>query len=143
MNEIYIIAEAGVNHNGSVDKAFQLVDVAVETGADAVKFQTFKAENIVVKTADKADYQKQTTSVSETQFEMLKRLELSYELHRDLIKYCKERKIEFLSTAFDIESLNFLSSELKLKTLKMVKCISGYKKHKYVFFPKFMCKNTQ
>ena len=116
---VYIIAEAGVNHNGDKKMAFQLVDVAVKAGADAVKFQTFVAENIVTKSADKAEYQKQTTDGSESQFEMLKRLELSYDLHYELIKYCQEKKIEFLSTAFDIESLDFLVNQLKLKTLKI------------------------
>ena len=79
MNPVYIIAEAGVNHNGDKKMAFQLIDVAVKAGADAVKFQTFKAENIVTKSADKAEYQKQATDEFETQFKMLKRLELSYQ----------------------------------------------------------------
>jgi len=119
MKTTYIIAEAGVNHNGNEDMAFNLVDVAVEAGADAVKFQTFKAENLVTKSADKAAYQKQTTDSAETHFEMLKRLELSHELHSRLITYCKEKKIDFLSSAFDLDSLDFLVNELKLKTLKI------------------------
>jgi N-acetylneuraminate synthase len=119
MRRTYIIAEAGVNHNGNRDMAFQLVDVAVEAGADAVKFQTFKTENVVTKSTDKAAYQKQTTDSFETHFEMLKKLELSHNLHYELIEYCREQKIEFLSTAFDLESLNFLANQLKLKTLKI------------------------
>jgi len=119
LSAVYIIAEAGVNHNGKPDMAFQLVDAAVEAGADAVKFQTFKAKNIVTNSAEKAEYQKQTTDSSETQFEMLKSLELPQELHKDLIKYCQKKKIEFLSTAFDLESLDFLANSLKLRTLKI------------------------
>ena len=116
---IYIIAEAGVNHNGNSKLAFQLVDVAVQAGADAVKFQTFKAENLVTKKADKAEYQKQTTQSNESQYAMLKRLELPFELHHELIKYCEQHGIEFLSTAFDQESLDFLVNDLGLKTLKL------------------------
>lgn len=109
MSKVYIIAEAGVNHNGSVDMAKQLIEVAAEAGADAVKFQTFKAENLVSKFAEKADYQKQTTDANESQFAMIKRLELDMETHRTLKKYCKEQKIEFLSTPFDYESLDLLA----------------------------------
>jgi len=119
MEKIYLIAEAGVNHNGHPEMAFQLVDIAVEAGADAVKFQTFKAEHLVTKNADKAEYQKQTTSSEETHFEMLKRLELPHALHYDLIEYCKDREIDFLTTAFDLESLSFLSTKLELKILKI------------------------
>ena len=90
---IFIIAEAGVNHNGNPDMAFQLVDAAVDAGADAVKFQTFKSENIVTKNALKAEYQKQNTNHSETQFSMLKRLELSYDVHYELLDYCNEKGI--------------------------------------------------
>jgi len=116
---VYIIAEAGVNHNGDSDLAFQLVNAAAQAGADAVKFQTFKAENLVTKKADKADYQKQRTQSDESQYVMLKRLELSYELHHELIKRCQRHGIEFLSTAFDQESLDFLVNDLGLKTLKI------------------------
>ena len=118
MKHTYIIAEAGVNHNGNRKMAFQLVDAAVEAGVDAVKFQTFKAENVVTRNADKAVYQKITDN-TETHFEMLKKLELSHDLHCDLIEYCQKNKIEFLSTAFDLESLNFLANCLNLKTLKI------------------------
>ncbi len=115
----YIIAEAGVNHNGDLDLAFQLVDVAVKAGADAVKFQTFKAENLVTKNALKADYQLQTTNAEESQFAMLKWLELSHDNHYELIKYCNKKGIDFLSSAFDLSSLNFLVNDLGLKTVKI------------------------
>jgi len=119
VSKIFVIAEAGVNHNGSSEIAFQLVDAAVEAGADAVKFQTFKAENLVTKCAYKAEYQKATTGAGETQYEMLKRLELSYEMHYQLIEYCKKKGVEFLSTAFDTDSLRFLVDDLGLTTLKI------------------------
>jgi len=119
MNSIYIIAEAGVNHNGSSEKAFQLVDAAVNAGADAVKFQTFKTEKLVTKNAEKAEYQKKVYDTSESQFDMLKRLELSCEVHHQLTEYCAEKNISFLSTAFDIDSLRFLVDGLGLSTLKI------------------------
>ena len=106
---VFIIAEAGVNHNGSVDLAKKLIDVASISGADAVKFQTFKAENLVSKNAQKADYQKQTTDALESQFDMIKKLELDVETHKELIAYCQEKDIMFLSTPFDHESINLLS----------------------------------
>ncbi len=115
---VFIIAEAGVNHNGLIDNAYRLIDVAVEAGADAVKFQTFKAEKLVSKSADKANYQKQTTDESETQFEMIKKLELSVDVHKKLIKYCNERGIMFLSTPFDHDSINLLN-ELGLEIMKI------------------------
>jgi N-acetylneuraminate synthase len=118
-NSVFIIAEAGVNHNGNRDLAFQLVDIALEAGADAVKFQTFKAENLVTKSAVKADYQKKTTNTDESQFSMLKRLELSHDTHQELIKYCNKKGIKFLSTAFDFDSLDFLVNNLSLNTLKI------------------------
>jgi N,N'-diacetyllegionaminate synthase len=105
----FIIAEAGVNHNGSVETAKKLIDAAVEAGADAVKFQTFKADQIVSMTAPKAEYQIRTTGKRETQFGMLKKLELSEKAHRELFLYCKKKKIMFLSTPFDIESVDFLN----------------------------------
>lgn len=108
MNKVFIIAEAGVNHNGSIEIARKLVDTAVLAGADAVKFQTFKAENLVCKNAKKADYQMVTTDNAESQFEMLKKLELTPEMHAELIKYCKDKGIMFLSTPFDIDSLWYL-----------------------------------
>ena len=106
---VFIIAEAGVNHNGSVDLAKQLIDVAANSGANAVKFQTFKAENLVAKNTQKAEYQKQTTNASESQFDMLKKLELDMETHKELIAYCQEKDIMFLSTPFDHDSINLLS----------------------------------
>lgn len=110
MDKVFIIAEAGVNHNGSLEVAKKLVDKAVEAGVDAVKFQTFKTENIVCKTAAKAEYQKDTTDAEESQFEMLKKLELTPQMHDELIKYCKEREIQFLSTPFDLDSIDYLNS---------------------------------
>ena len=104
---IFIIAEAGVNHNGSIDTAKKLVDAAVLAGADAIKFQTFKAENLVTKNAPKAEYQKLSTGDG-NQFQMLKKLELSIENHLILKKYCEEKNIEFLSTPFDFESVDLL-----------------------------------
>ena len=103
-----IIAEAGVNHNGSLKLAKQLIDVAAEAGADYVKFQTFKANKLASKHAQKASYQKQTTDLAESQLDMLKRLELDEHAHLELIAYCKEKNIAFLSTAFDFESIELL-----------------------------------
>lgn len=108
MSRVFIIAEAGVNHNGNIEIAKKLVDVAVLAGADAVKFQTFRAENLVCKNARKAKYQLETTEKAESQFDMLKRLELTPDMHQQLISYCKSKQIMFLSTPFDIESLNYL-----------------------------------
>lgn len=105
-----IIAEAGVNHNGSIENAKKLVDVAAEAGVDYVKFQTFKAEKIASKFAVKADYQKKTTEAQESQLSMLKKLELSEAYHDELIQYCKTKNISFLSTPFDIDSITFLKS---------------------------------
>ena len=107
-NRTLIIAEAGVNHNGDIKIAKQLIDVAADCGADYVKFQTFSADRIVTKSADKAEYQKQSSDSSESQFEMLKRLELSVEMHLELIEHCKHRSIKFLSTGFDIQSVDLL-----------------------------------
>lgn len=119
MKPVYIIAEAGVNHNGEADLAFKLVDAAVDAGADAVKFQTFTAEKLITKTAAKAKYQNETTDESESQYEMLKRLELNQSDHYELQAYCKEKGIEFLSTAFDEDSLKFLHHQLGLTKLKI------------------------
>jgi N,N'-diacetyllegionaminate synthase len=115
---VFIIAEAGVNHNGSIGNAYRLIDVAVESGANAVKFQTFRAESLVSKSAKKADYQKQTTNESESQFEMIKKLELDVDTHKKLIKYCNEKNIIFLSSPFDHDSIDLLS-ELGLKIFKI------------------------
>ena len=108
MNKTFIIAEAGVNHNGNIDTAKRLVDAASFSGADAVKFQTFKAENLVCKNAQKAEYQLETTDKKESQFDMLKKLELTPEMHEQLLEYCQQKGIMFLSTPFDLESLNFI-----------------------------------
>jgi len=108
MAKTIIIAEAGVNHNGSIEIAKKLIDVAADAGVDYVKFQTFKAENLVTKNTAKAEYQLKNTDNKESQYEMLKRLELSYDDHVDLINYCSLKKVNFLSTGFDIESLKML-----------------------------------
>ncbi|MFZ4539563.1 N-acetylneuraminate synthase [Propionivibrio sp.] len=105
-----IIAEAGVNHNGDLSLAKQLIDVAAEAGVDLVKFQTFNADRLVTRTAKKADYQAQTTGTEETQHAMLRRLELTEDMHRELISHCGTRNIGFFSTGFDIESIDLLLS---------------------------------
>jgi len=110
MRKTIIIAEAGVNHNGVLSNAKKLVDVAAEAGANFVKFQTFKAEKIASKFAEKANYQKQATSRNENQLEMLRRLELSEQDHIELLEYCAKKSINFLSTAFDVESIKMLQA---------------------------------
>ena len=117
-NSVFVIAEAGVNHNGSVYLAKKLIDVAADAGSDAVKFQTFKAKNLVSKNAQKANYQKQTTDVSESQFDMIKKLELNIDMHKELIAYCQEKNIMFLSTPFDHDSIDMLN-ELGLEIFKI------------------------
>jgi len=108
---VFIIAEAGVNHNGSVDLAKKLIDVAVNSGADAVKFQTFKASSLVSKNAKKAQYQKENmNTVDDSQYSMLKKLELDTESHKELITYCDSKNIMFLSTPFDHESIELLNA---------------------------------
>jgi len=114
----FIIAEAGVNHNGEVELAKQLVDVAVQAGADAVKFQTFKAKNVVSKTAPKAGYQEETTDLAESQYEMLKKLELTEQDFSELMDYCKQRDILFISTPHDQESIDTLE-ELGVSVFKV------------------------
>lgn len=109
MNKTIIIAEAGVNHNGSLETAMQLVEKAAEAGADYVKFQTFRTENLVTASAHKADYQIQNTGNSDSQFAMLKKLELSEADHLALQKHCKAHHIKFISTPFDLESIDFLA----------------------------------
>lgn len=118
MNKVFIIAEAGVNHNGSIELAKKLIDVASESGADAVKFQTFKAEKLVSKNAQKADYQKQTTDTKESQFDMIKKLELDMDTHKELMAYCKTKDIMFLSTPFDHDSIELLN-DLGLEIFKI------------------------
>ncbi len=108
-NHTLIIAEAGVNHNGSIEIAKQLVDAAVEAGVDIIKFQTFKADRLVSKDAKKAEYQKENIGDGDdSQYRMLKELELSDSDHRELVDYCRQRGIRFWSTAFDLESIDFL-----------------------------------
>ena len=118
MKHVFIIAEAGVNHNGSVELAKKLIDVAVESGVDAVKFQTFKAENLVSRNAQKATYQKETTEKEESQFDMIKKLELDINTHKELMAYCEEKGIMFLSTPFDHDSIDMLN-ELGLEIFKV------------------------
>jgi len=119
VTKTYVIAEAGVNHNGDIDMALELIEKAAEAGADAIKFQTYKAENLVTKHSKKAEYQLKTTGGKDTQLQMLKDLELKYETHFQLKDYCQKTNIDFLSTAFDLDSLRFLSKDLKMKTLKI------------------------
>jgi len=118
LKNVFIIAEAGVNHNGSVELAKKLIDVASEAGVDAVKFQTFKTENLVSKNAQKADYQKETTDTTESQFDMIKKLELDLTTHHELIGYCKTKNIMFLSTPFDHDSIDMLC-DLGLEIFKV------------------------
>ena len=118
MKKTFIIAEAGVNHNGSLELAQKMIDVAVDAGADAVKFQTFKAEKVVSKYAQKAEYQKKATPVDESQFEMIKKLELDVAAHQTLIDYCTKKNIRFLSTPFDLGSIDLLN-ELALEIFKI------------------------
>ncbi len=119
MSFVFVIAEAGVNHNGEPDKAFALIDSAVAAGADAVKFQTFIPEQLVSQTAVKANYQQRSTGADESQYAMLKRLALPHALHHQLQSYCQQQGILFLSTAFDLTSLKFLVDELRLEQLKL------------------------
>lgn len=114
-----IIAEAGVNHNGSLEMAFRLVDVAADAGADMVKFQTFCASDVVSSRAPKADYQKVTTGETESQFDMIHKLELDIDAHKALLKRCGERGIKFLSTPFDNGSVDLLADTLGFNTLKI------------------------
>jgi N-acetylneuraminate synthase len=116
---VYIVAEAGVNHNGSIEMAKQLIDVAAEAGADAVKFQTFKAEKIISRYAPKAEYQIKTTDEKESQLEMVKKLELDEKAHCLMIEHCQFRKIHFLSTPFDLESIDLLAETFNLPCLKI------------------------
>jgi len=116
---VFIIAEAGVNHNGNIGMAYQLVDAAVEAGADAIKFQTFRADKLVTKTAKKANYQKESPDGNNFQYSMLKKLELSFEDHYKIFDYCKTKGIQFLSTAFDEVSMNFIIENLGVETLKI------------------------
>lgn len=118
INKVFIIAEAGVNHNGSIDIAKKLIKKAVEAGVDCVKFQTFKAEKEISRYAPKAEYQQNVTDKNESQLEMAKKYELDINAHRDLIDYCKQKDIMFLSSPFDLESIELLDT-FGLQTLKI------------------------
>ena len=115
----FIIAEAGVNHNGDMTMARKMIDVAAEAGADAVKFQTFQAAKLASVNAPKAAYQKTTTDAGQSQVDMLRGLEIAKQDHQPLIEHCEARGIQFLSTPFDIDSLHFLAGEIGLQTLKL------------------------
>ena len=106
---VFVIAEAGVNHNSSIEIAKKLIDVAVESRADAVKFQTFKAEKFISIYAQKAEYQKQTTGASESQLDMVRKLELDEAAHEELFAYCRSKDILFISTPFDLDSIDLLN----------------------------------
>jgi len=119
MTRTFIIAEAGVNHNGSLDLARRLIEVAAEAGADAVKFQTFRAEQLVSRQAPKAEYQTRTTDQAESQFDMIRKLELSAEDHEALLAQARESGIAFLSTPFDAVSLQLLTGRFGMETIKV------------------------
>ena len=136
MNNVFIIAEAGVNHNGSVETAKQLIDAAVEAKADCIKFQTYKTENLVNFNAKKAEYQINNTKNNDSQFSMLKKLELSYDNFKLLKNYCDKKRIIFLSTPFDIQSIDFLADLVpifkipsgEITNLPYLRKINSYKK---------------
>lgn len=119
MASVFIIAEAGVNHNGSLARAMELIDVAADAGADAVKFQTFRSEAVISGLAPKAEYQLTTTGGEESQLEMVRRLELDHAAHRQLRDHCGKRGILFLSTPFDAGSADFLVSDLAIPQIKI------------------------
>ena len=115
---VYILAEVGVNHNGSLDIAYKLIDLAIKSGANGVKFQTFNSDKLAVPNAKKAEYQKVNTKNDDSQLSMLKKLELSYEDFSKLSAYCNDKNIEFISTPFDLESAEFLNS-INVDTFKI------------------------
>jgi len=117
--KVFIIAEAGVNHNGSLDMALELIEVAANAGADAVKFQTFKADKVVSRYASKAEYQTRNTRTVESQLEMVKKLELDEKQHMLLAEHCGKHGIEFMSTPFDLDSVDFLANVVNISRLKL------------------------
>ena len=136
-NKIFIIAEAGVNHNGNINLAYKMVDEAKKAGVDCIKFQTFKTEKIITKDAKKAEYQEKNTENKEMQYEMLKKLELTYDEFKKLKKYCEEKEIMFLSTPDEEESLNFLIDELNMEIIK----IGSGEISNYIYLEKIAQKN--
>ncbi len=118
MSKVLIIGEAGVNHNGDINLAKELIEIAAEAGVDFVKFQTFKTSKVVTKSAERAEYQNANTGNSQSQYDMIKQLELSQDMHDEIIVHCKKNKIQFLSTGFDLESLEYLNS-LKIPIFKI------------------------
>lgn len=118
-NKVYIIAEAGVNHNGSLKRAKEMIVLAAKAGVDAIKFQTFKADNLVRKNAPKAEYQIRTTNSEESQYKMLQKLELDYQAYLELVDCAKKNNIEFLSTPFDMESVDLLINKCKVCKIKI------------------------
>ncbi len=119
MSKVFIIAEAGVNHNGDLGRALELIDVAAEAGVDAVKFQTFRSEAVISGLAPKAAYQVVTTGAMESQLDMVRKLELDHASHRKLVARCAQRGIRFLSTPFDVGSADFLVSDLDIPLIKV------------------------
>jgi N-acetylneuraminate synthase len=116
---VFIIAEAGVNHNGDIEIAKRLIEVAADAGADAVKFQTFRSEHVISRLAPKAEYQTRTTAVDESQLDMVRKLELSEAQHEVLVSHAKTRNIDFLSTPFDLESLRLLTQRFGMRSIKI------------------------
>ena len=139
MKKVFIIAEAGVNHNGKMELAYKLVDAAKEAGVDAVKFQIFKSEKLISKSTKMADYQKENLKENISQLDMVKKLELSYEDFIKINKYCKEKEIMFMATPFDNDSLDFLVDTLKVDVLK----IGSGDLNNYPFLEKVAFKNKE
>lgn len=119
MTGVYIIAEAGVNHNGSIEMAHDLIDLAADAGADAIKFQTFQADKLISRFAPKAPYQKDLTPSSESQLEMIQKLQLNENQHIELVRHCQSRNIHFISSPFDLESIDLLVNQLNISRLKI------------------------